>query len=125
MIVWDTETTDGDRVLTGNPAGDGAYLIEQPVVQHNGAIGNGFKIGFPQNNADAAVGPSILPADNPTIIDIEMDAGKDMVTALPGTITYIKAKFDKPGRYVWYVASWFFVLGDVEHWISFLNLFLF
>jgi bilirubin oxidase len=25
-----------------------------------------------------------------------------MVTALPGQITRIKAKFDKPGRYVWH-----------------------
>ena len=27
---------------------------------------------------------------------------KDMVTALPGQITRIKATFDKPGRYVWH-----------------------
>ena len=27
---------------------------------------------------------------------------KDMVTALPGQVTRIKATFDKPGRYVWH-----------------------
>ena len=27
---------------------------------------------------------------------------KDMVTALPGQVTFIKAHFDKPGRYVWH-----------------------
>jgi FtsP/CotA-like multicopper oxidase with cupredoxin domain len=25
-----------------------------------------------------------------------------MVTARPGEVTFIKAKFDKPGRYVWH-----------------------
>ncbi len=30
------------------------------------------------------------------------NAPKDMVTALPGQITRIKATFDKPGRYVWH-----------------------
>ncbi|MCB9107439.1 MAG: multicopper oxidase domain-containing protein [Anaerolineales bacterium] len=27
---------------------------------------------------------------------------KDMVTALPGQVTFIKAHFDRPGRYVWH-----------------------
>jgi bilirubin oxidase len=30
------------------------------------------------------------------------NAPKDMVTALPGQVTRIKATFDKPGRYVWH-----------------------
>ena len=30
------------------------------------------------------------------------NAPKDMVTALPGQVTYIKATFDKPGKYVWH-----------------------
>ena len=30
------------------------------------------------------------------------NAPKDMVTALPGQVTVIKAKFDKKGKYVWH-----------------------
>jgi FtsP/CotA-like multicopper oxidase with cupredoxin domain len=30
------------------------------------------------------------------------NAPKDMVTALPDQVTFIKATFDKPGRYVWH-----------------------
>ena len=34
--------------------------------------------------------------------DYVENAPKDMVTALPGQVTRIKATFDKPGRYVWH-----------------------
>ena len=30
------------------------------------------------------------------------NAPKDMVTALPEQVTTVRAKFDKPGRYVWH-----------------------
>jgi FtsP/CotA-like multicopper oxidase with cupredoxin domain len=30
------------------------------------------------------------------------DGPKDVLVALPGTVTTIKAKFDKPGRFVWH-----------------------
>jgi FtsP/CotA-like multicopper oxidase with cupredoxin domain len=96
-IVWDSATTEGDRVLdpagitTPAPNGDGTYLVAQPVVQHNGLLGNGFKI---MNKTYGAVVPQ--PAEY-----VE-NAPKDMVTALPGQITRIKATFDKPGRYVWH-----------------------
>lgn len=98
-IMWDTNTTDEDRVLPRteldgtvvNPAGDGTYLVTQPVVQHNGLLGNGFKI---MNKTYGAAVPQ--PAGY-----VE-NTPKDMVTALPGQITRIKATFDKPGRYVWH-----------------------
>jgi FtsP/CotA-like multicopper oxidase with cupredoxin domain len=96
-ILWDTATNDDDRVLdpTGvtapTPNGDGTYLVTQPVVQHNGLLGNGFRF---VNLTYGAVVPQ--PAEY-----VE-NAPKDMVTALPGQITRIKATFDKPGRYVWH-----------------------
>jgi FtsP/CotA-like multicopper oxidase with cupredoxin domain len=96
-IVWDSATNDDDRVLdpTGatapTPNGDGTYLISQPVVQHNGLLGNGFKI------INRTYGP-VVPQPNEYV----ENAPKDMVTALPGQITRIKATFDKPGRYVWH-----------------------
>jgi FtsP/CotA-like multicopper oxidase with cupredoxin domain len=96
-IAWDSATNEDDRVLDPNgitapaPNGDGTYLVTQPVVQHNGLLGNGFRI---VNKTYGSLVPQ--PAEY-----VE-NAPKDLVTALPGQITRIKATFDKPGRYVWH-----------------------
>jgi FtsP/CotA-like multicopper oxidase with cupredoxin domain len=96
-IMWDSATNDDDRVLdptgmtTPMPNGDGTYLVTQPVVQHNGLLGNGFRI------VDLTYGPLV-----PQPAEYVENAPKDMVTALPSQITRIKATFDKPGRYVWH-----------------------
>jgi FtsP/CotA-like multicopper oxidase with cupredoxin domain len=68
-----------------------ADVVPQPIVQHNGAVGQGFRL---ENIVDGAIVP---PLDGYT-----ENAPKDMVTALPGQVTRIKATFDKPGRYVWH-----------------------
>jgi FtsP/CotA-like multicopper oxidase with cupredoxin domain len=68
-----------------------ADVIDQPVVQHNGLLGNGFRLENIQ--LGAAVSQPAGYVEN---------APKDMVTALPGQVTRIKATFDKPGRYVWH-----------------------
>jgi FtsP/CotA-like multicopper oxidase with cupredoxin domain len=96
-IAWDSATNEDDRVLDPDditappPNGDGTYLVTQPVVQHNGLIGDGFRI------VNLTYGPEI-----PQPAEYVENAPKDMVTALPGQITRIKATFDKPGRYVWH-----------------------
>jgi FtsP/CotA-like multicopper oxidase with cupredoxin domain len=94
-IAWDSHTTEDDRVIPNDmfatPAGDGTYLVNQPVVQHNGLLGTGFRI------VDQTYG-AIVPQPAGYV----ENAPKDMVTALPGQITRIKATFDKPGRYVWH-----------------------
>ena len=101
-IVWDDHTTEDDRVIPsdsfGAPAGNGTYLVSQPVVQHNSVAGdlttygNGFRF--------ANLTKSDTPLD-PQDGYIENSA-KDMVTALPDQVTVIRAKFDKLGRYVWH-----------------------
>ena len=96
-IEWDSATTGDDRVLDPDgvaappPNGDGTYLVTQPVVQHNGLLGQGFRIVNPTSGASV-----------PKPLGYVENAPKDMVTALPGQITRIKATFDKPGRYVWH-----------------------
>lgn len=67
-----------------------ANLIVQPVMQHNGASGSAFAMANIklQGKASPPAGVELAP--------------KDMVTAYPGEVTRIKAKFDKPGRYVWH-----------------------
>jgi len=68
-----------------------ADVVEQNVVQHNGAVGIGSRLENIQLGAQVVLGPEYVE-----------NAPKDMVTALPGQVTRIKATFDKPGRYVWH-----------------------
>jgi spore coat protein A len=96
-IVWDSATNEDDRVLDPDgitapaPNWDGTYLVAQPVVQHNGALGSGFRL------VDLTYGAAV-----PQPPEYVENARKDMVTALPGQITRIRAKFDRLGRYVWH-----------------------
>ena len=96
-IRFDSEA-DGDGFIPAGeePDGDGVYLVSQPVVQHNGLLGHGFRIVHPSNPI-LGYGPMV-----PQPVEYVENAPKDMVTALPGQITRIKATFDKPGRYVWH-----------------------
>jgi len=95
-IVWDSATEEEDRVLdsSDDANGDGTYLLAQPVVQHNGEIGQGFKIMEPKTGS--------LVTKNFEDDGYAENSPKDMVTALPDQVTIIKAKFNKPGRYVWH-----------------------
>ena len=82
-----------------------ADIIEQPVRQHNGEEGIGFRL------RNIRRGPIVRPP----IQGYVENAPKDMVSALPtqresdpldgrvwGQMTRIKVTFDKPGRYVWH-----------------------
>jgi spore coat protein A len=115
-IEWDSNTVEAGDVLMDSSiateddetrvipnakanaaAGDGTYLEIQPTVQHNSVAGDattygqGFRIVNPTKGA---------VVDQPD--GYVENTPKDMVTALPAQVTRIKAKFDKPGRYVWH-----------------------
>ena len=102
-IMWDSATNEDDRVLdpdgvtTPAPNGDGTYLVIQTTVQHNSVAGDPatYGVGFKIVNPTYGL---IVPQP----AEYVENAPKDMVTALPGQITRIKATFDKPGRYVWH-----------------------
>ncbi|MDH5373372.1 MAG: multicopper oxidase domain-containing protein [Acidimicrobiia bacterium] len=68
-----------------------ANVIEQTVLQHNGSEGLGFRL------ENIELGAMVEQPDG-----YVENTPKDMVTALPGQVTRIKAKFDRPGRYVWH-----------------------
>ena len=68
-----------------------ASQIEQPLLQHNGTFGVGFRLENIQ--VGNVVHPGAAYVEN---------APKDMLTALPGQMTEIRMTFDKPGRYVWH-----------------------
>jgi FtsP/CotA-like multicopper oxidase with cupredoxin domain len=103
-IVWDSATNEEDRVLdpagitAPAPNGDGTYLVTQPTVQHNSVAGDpatygmGFKL----------VNPTSSVTEVPTPAGYVENTPKDMVTALPGQVTIIRAHFNKHGRYVWH-----------------------
>jgi FtsP/CotA-like multicopper oxidase with cupredoxin domain len=96
-IKFDNNADDDGFIPDGiTPADDGIYLVNQPVVQHNGLLGNGFRIVHPSNPLGGYGAAVAQPAGY-----VE-NTPKDMVTALPGQVTRIKATFDKPGRYVWH-----------------------
>jgi spore coat protein A len=100
-IVWDSHTTEDDRVIPNDhfaaPAGDGTYLEAQPTVQHNSVAGDPATYGMGFKIMNKTYGPFV-----PQPSGYVENSPKDMVTALPSQITRIKAKFDKPGRYVWH-----------------------
>jgi hypothetical protein len=93
-IKWDSNADEDGFIPDGSSAaGDGTFLEEQPVVQHNGELGNGFRILNATYEGDYL---------DPGSEYVDSNSPKDMVTARPGEVTFIKAKFDKPGRYVWH-----------------------
>jgi spore coat protein A len=67
-----------------------ADAIEQPLLQHNGEFGVGFRLENIKTKGKKR-GP-----------DPSEQTRRDMVMALPGEVTRIKMTFDKPGRYVWH-----------------------
>jgi FtsP/CotA-like multicopper oxidase with cupredoxin domain len=105
--IWEIYNATGDahpvhlhlvnfQVGTGDPdlptrQGFTADVVPQPVVQHNGELGNGFRLENIVLGAVVDAGQEYVE-----------NAPKDMVTALPGQVTRIKVTFDKPGRYVWH-----------------------
>jgi hypothetical protein len=112
-ILWDSNTIEEGEIVDGMPseedrvipnakalaaAEDGTYLEVQPTVQHNSVPGDPatYGMGFRIVNRTFAKG-NIDPG-----FEYVENAPKDMVTALPNQVTIIKAKFDKPGRYVWH-----------------------
>lgn len=99
-LLLDSHADEDGLILDGfSPAGDGAYKIMQPAVQHNSVGGDPatYGIGFRIAGQEFAYGPAVSKPD--VIVE---NTPKDMVTALPGQITRIRAHFDKPGRYVWH-----------------------
>jgi spore coat protein A len=97
-IVWDSNADDDGFIPDGStPADDGTFLVTQPTVQHNSVAGfpETYGVGF------RIVKPTFGAAVERPAEYVE-NAPKDMVTALPGQVTRIKATFDKPGRYVWH-----------------------
>lgn len=98
--IWEIYNTTGDAhpihlhlvhfaVMDRHPFT--ADVVEQPLVQHNGAVGTGYRL------EEIRVRNRRLHPEG-----VVENAPKDMVIAYPDQVTRIKVTFDKPGRYVWH-----------------------
>lgn len=97
--VWEIYNATGDahpvhvhlvHFEVMNREGFTADSIEQPVEQHDGTFGVGFRL------------ENIAIDGNVKGPDATEGTRRDMVMALPDEVTRIKMTFDKPGRYVWH-----------------------
>jgi len=126
-IIWDDNNNIDDpecKSSPGNPT-SGICLETQAVVQHNGKLGQGFKIVYP-NTCSGGVRGNCYRATADLPDGLIETSRKDMVTALPGQVTKIRAKFDKPGPFVWHchilshedheMMRLLFVSGGYEKW---------
>jgi FtsP/CotA-like multicopper oxidase with cupredoxin domain len=77
----------------GNIAGDGTYITDKPMVQHDGSRGEGYIVVNPTKDLERGEVP---PSEYKYYAD---GFPKDTIIALPGQVTTIRAKFDKPGRF--------------------------
>jgi FtsP/CotA-like multicopper oxidase with cupredoxin domain len=94
FIQFDSNANDHGKLEEGSmPKGDGTYFVEQATLHHDGKIGQGWR------------------AENPTIGDFVNESSlteyndnlvRDVVTVLPGQVTTIRARFERPGRFNWH-----------------------
>ncbi len=95
MIVWDSNADEEGKIDLSetDPAGDGTFLKDQAVVNHDGSLGEGYVIQNPTYGMDV---------DPATLYGFVGNFPKDTGAALPGQITTIRAQFDKEGAYNWH-----------------------
>ena len=95
-IKWDSNVNEDGEIEFHEGMtefGDGSYTVDRVLVNHDGSIGEGYMFQNPTYGDDV---------DLTTLPEYVTNFPNDMVTALPGQITTIRAKFDKPGRFVWH-----------------------
>jgi hypothetical protein len=92
-IVYDSNADEDGILATEDiPAGDGTYIQEQVLVQHDGTVGTGFRV-YHARRENQALGE---------LDEYAYHYPMDTVVALPGEVTTIRAKFNKPGEYNWH-----------------------
>jgi hypothetical protein len=79
-IIFDSNAVDNEIPDGLQAAGDGTYLKPQPVIQHDGSVGSGFKVVHP--TAGGTIDPGY-------IADAEFSP-RDVVAAMPGQSEYIR-----------------------------------
>lgn len=86
-------TGELDTKHIGLAAGDGTFTTEMPMILHDGTLGVGRRVVNPTEGR-------LIQKE--TMTEYVETFPQDVVVALPGQITTIRAKFDKPGRFNWH-----------------------
>jgi spore coat protein A, manganese oxidase len=99
-IIWDSNTDDEGKLDENRaPQGDGTYLAAQDLVEHGSEAGDPSTLGHGWRLVNAT--RDTVPVQE--LVGLHFTGGRrDMVVALPGQVTTIRMKFDKPGRFVWH-----------------------
>jgi spore coat protein A len=97
-IKYDSGATEDGEIEPEDldlAVGDGTYFTDMAIVQHDGTIGEGYRVVNPTKEEGGALDES----DYKQYVD---NFVKDTIVALPGQVTTIRARFDKPGEYNWH-----------------------
>jgi spore coat protein A, manganese oxidase len=101
LIKWDSNA-DAEGMLeagASSPRGDGTYLVPQNLVEHTSRVGDASTLGRGFRVMNPTRGN--VPVND--LIGHHFVGGRrDTVVALPGQVTTIRMKFDRPGRFVWH-----------------------
>jgi spore coat protein A len=100
LIKFDSGATEDGEIEPENLAdvvGDGTYFVDMPLVQHDGSMGEGYKAINPTK-----VPNSVIDENSEEYQKYVDNFPKDVIIALPGQVTTIRAHFDKPGRFNWH-----------------------
>lgn len=95
-IKYDSASIDGEiePEKLALALGDGTYFTDMPLVQHDGTIGEGYKVINPTKEEGV-----IDESEYSEYVDSFM---RDTIVALPKQVTTIRARFDKPGEFNWH-----------------------
>lgn len=96
-IKYDSAVTEDGEIEPENlhlAAGDGTYITDIRLLQHDGSLGEGYKAVNPTKE------DGIIAESEYTQYADKFQ--RDVIVALPGQVTTIRAKFDKPGRFNWH-----------------------
>jgi spore coat protein A, manganese oxidase len=98
-LIFDSKADVNNFCLPKRGPKNGICLEEKPTMQHDGSMGSGFRALFPEGRGLAYESEEVAVSD-----DFLADKGglKDVVAALPGQVTVIRATFNKRGTYVWH-----------------------
>ncbi len=93
-IDFDSGSDEGviPRENLGDIVGDGTFITDQCLIQHNGNGGDGWNVFNPTQ------GEKLGPPEG----YVDANYRKDVIIANPGEIVKIKMTFDRYGRWVWH-----------------------